>query len=175
MIYRKEKNKPSSTSQPRAPLFSKPVKHILIPYAPSPLIVFNVNPKPTELLCYPSQILHTLHITVPEIRSSLQIQSQTQPVDVDEPEHVTAVHSPKSTSTSTTQGYIAQLVDDVLRSQGLSRTINSEDSSKREETLVVVEQTLGLRGKEAMVRRVEEMIERGRSFSSLSWILLYEA
>lgn len=68
---------------------------------------------------------------------------------------------PANAANTSTQAYINRLIEDILRSQGLLRSASSTKKESKGETVAKLETVLGVKGRQQIVSRVEEMLERG--------------
>lgn len=68
---------------------------------------------------------------------------------------------PTNAASTSTQAYVNRLVEDILRSQGLLRSASSTKRESKGETVAKLETVLGVKGRQQIVSRVEEMLERG--------------
>lgn len=69
--------------------------------------------------------------------------------------------SPANAASTSTQAYTNRLVEDILRSQGLFLSASSTKGESKGETVAKLETVLGVKGRQQIVSRVEEMLGRG--------------
>ncbi|EIM80253.1 uncharacterized protein STEHIDRAFT_163121 [Stereum hirsutum FP-91666 SS1] len=114
-------------------------------------------------LSHIDMISKAIHHTAPELHSSLQTQARVSSNDG------MIMPDPTNAASTSTQAYVNRLVEDILRSQGLLRSASSTKRESKGETVAKLETVLGVKGRQQIVSRVEEMLERDhrtRTFAS---------